>query len=244
MTKDSIYGIELAGVQMNCRFQSPRMPFFFQNYLTDVVSGKPILEAGEYEKQVCLKQFGRADFGISDEEKVFAALISDELLADNRLIFHSAAFILEGKAWLLAAPSGTGKTTQYRNLKRLHPDRIDILCGDNPVLVFEDDGRILVHHSPWNGKEGFGAKRIAELKGIVFLEQAEENEIVPITAEEAVLPAFSQFNSFLKTRIQVHRLFELERRLLEGVSLFRFRNTGNMSSSELLYNRICGSQDD
>ena len=238
MAKESVYGINLAGIHMNCRLRYPELISFFSNYLSTPDLTEKIIEAGPYEEQICLQQFGLEELGVHTEEKVLAALISDELLFYDRLIFHSAAFILQEKAWLLAAPSGTGKTTQYKNLKTLYPDKVDILCGDNPVLIFEPDRRVIVHHSPWNGKEGYGSERTAELAGIILLEQADTNEMKRLKPVDAVLPVFFQFNTFLKTEQQVHQLFELERRLLAAVPVFLFRNTGNLQSSEMLYREI------
>ncbi len=230
----------MAGIRMNCRFHSWKMPEFFRKYLVPPLPSEQIIEVGNYEEAVSLNQFGRPVQGIDLEEKVFAALVSDALMPYDRLIFHSAAIIIKEKAWLLAAPSGTGKTTQYRNLKKLYPDKVDILCGDNPILIFEGDDRILVHHSPWNGKEGFGTERTAELAGIIFLEQAKENDLLPLPSKKAVIPAFEQIQTFLKTEEQVRKLFELERRLLETVPLYLLRNRGDMASSKILYSMITG----
>lgn len=81
--------------------------------------------------------------------------LSDAMLPFNRVFFHGTAFLWRGKAWIFAAVSGTGKTTQYLHWKALYGEEVQIINGDKPVLAF-DDGNITVHPSPWNGKEGMG----------------------------------------------------------------------------------------
>lgn len=78
---------------------------------------------------------------------------ADLLLSYSRCLFHSAAFAFQGKAYLLAAPSGVGKTTQLNLWWQLYPGEITIINGDKPALQFQDNGPILVHATPWRGKE-------------------------------------------------------------------------------------------
>ncbi|MBQ9287785.1 MAG: hypothetical protein IJ212_05080 [Bacteroidaceae bacterium] len=78
---------------------------------------------------------------------------SDLLLSMNRCVFHAVAFKWQERAWLIAALPGTGKSTQYKNLKELYPNEISIINGDKPILEVGDKGIIMVHPSPWNGKE-------------------------------------------------------------------------------------------
>ena len=81
---------------------------------------------------------------------------ADLLLSYSRCLFHSAAFAFQGKAYLLAAPSGVGKTTQLNLWWQLYPGEITIINGDKPALQFQDNGPILVHATPWRGKEALG----------------------------------------------------------------------------------------
>ena len=56
----------------------------------------------------------------------------------------------------LAAPSGVGKTTQLNLWWQLYPGEITIINGDKPALQFQENGPILVHATPWRGKEALG----------------------------------------------------------------------------------------
>lgn len=173
------------------------------------------------------------EWNSAGEMKMLAPLVSDMLLRYDRMIFHSVALYMLKGTWLLAAPSGTGKTTQYLNLKELHPE-IQVICGDNPVLQFRQN-LIEVHPSPWNGKENIGSDLTGILSGIILLKQGQENIIEPLSKEDAVLPVMNQINTFMKTEETVHMVCRLEEQLLKKIPVWKFINTGTKESSEMLY---------
>lgn len=119
-------------------------------------------------------------------------VLSSALLPFGRAIFHAVAFLWQGRAWLLTAPSGTGKSTQYCQWKLLYGDQLQIINGDKPI-VYEQDGDVYVTSSPWTGKEMMSQRLAAPLGGVLCLEQAEENRIRRLRAREAVGPLYAQF---------------------------------------------------
>ncbi|MCR5448932.1 MAG: hypothetical protein K6F23_05985, partial [Solobacterium sp.] len=235
-----------AGIRITLSFIFPKTSGYFKNKSYS-------LNHGIEQEAVCLKEedlelmrreYQPEEWNSTGEMKMLAPVVSDVLIKYDRMIFHSVAFIMSGRTWLLAAPSGTGKTTQYMNLKELHPD-IRIICGDNPVLWFKDK-TIEVHPSPWNGKENMGSAQTGILYGIILLEQGQKNAIEILDKKEAVLPIMGQINTFMKTEETVHQVCRLEQRLLESVPVWKFRNTGTMESSEMLYRHLedCGGAED
>jgi len=239
--RKDIWEIELAGVTLNCRFLCPESIPFFKGYINTPRKDLVPVSLDEEALQLIKEQYPEDQPRHVSEIKMLSVALSDALLPYDRVIVHAVALISDGGAWLLTAPAGTGKSTQYRNLRRLHPDQIKILCGDNPVLQFMPGGDILVHHSPWNGKEGYGARRIAPLVGIVLLEQSDSNEISILSAKDAVIPVFHQMNTFLKTEDQTYRIFRMEEDILTSIPLWKFCNRGDLASSEMLYNLIRSS---
>ena len=230
------YLISLAGVELCLTSRFPQTKRFFESFFIPVsASANPeVLSVGEYEEKLSVQSFGMSTLVPANEMKLLLTLSSDYLLSYDRLIFHSVAFLWRGYAWLITAPSGVGKTTQYHNLKALYGDEIQVISGDNPVLEKRSDGVFWVHPSPWNGKEEEGSFLSATLGGIVLLEQAEFNRIERLAPEDAVVPIFNQFNTFAKTEDVVHRLFEFERKLLSSVPVWELQNVGDLPSSELL----------
>ena len=114
----------LAGMSVPCCFsfeynRKRYYHFFKGNYV-----GDDALCITDQEKQIYEKAYPDDPWGPPAESKLMIMLVSDYLLSKDRLIFHSVAFLWNNKAWLLTAPSGTGKTTMYRHLKKSFGDEI------------------------------------------------------------------------------------------------------------------------
>ena len=101
-----------------------------------------------------------------------------ETLAEcfDGLLFHSAALIYEGKAYLFVAPPGTGKTTHILLWKACLGDSVKILNGDKPFLRLRGQD-VMVYGGPWRGKEGLGINGACSLGGIYLLCRGEENNV-------------------------------------------------------------------
>ena len=117
------------------------------------------------------------------EYKSLIGLTSLALLEHGSCLFHAAAFLWRGYAWLLTGPSGVGKTTQYKNWKKTHREKVSMICGDMPLLTIEEDGTFWVNPSPWNGKERIRGNERAPLGGFILLEQSDSNSIRRIRSD-------------------------------------------------------------
>lgn len=216
-----------------CQFKHKRNIWHCRRFITGTYEGSDALHVTDREKVLYHERYPEDPWTAEAENKLMIMLVSDRLLFSDRIIFHSAAFSWKGRAWLLAAPSGTGKTTQYRNLKELYGDGIGIICGDNPILHLRDD-LIMVHPSPWNGKENYGGGREAPLGGIILLSQSGENSIRRIPPEEAVIPVFLDLHSFARTPEHIRKLLKQEEKLITSVPVWLFENTGTLESTQLM----------
>ncbi|MBQ1476781.1 MAG: hypothetical protein IIZ33_01345 [Erysipelotrichaceae bacterium] len=167
------------------------------------------------------------------EYKGLIYLTATFLLRMNCSIFHAVSFIWKGKAWLLSGKSGTGKTTQYQNWKSLFPEEIQMISGDMPLLDLRS-GKILVHPSPWNGKEGYKGSSSAELGGIIFLEQGKENHFRQSSLKENIFSLFHQFCAVPNDEEEVTKLSFLIERILREVPLWTYVNDGTAGSTLIL----------
>lgn len=108
----------------------------------------------------------------------------------QRMLLHASVLEFDGNGYAFLGRSGTGKSTHTRlwmeNLKNCR-----IVNGDKPILEETENG-FIVHGTPWRGKENWGGKYSALLKGLCFIEQAKENEIVRLTPSETSLRLFGQ----------------------------------------------------
>ena len=99
---------------------------------------------------------------------------------------HGSTLAADGKAYLFAARSGTGKSTHTRLWKQLLGDRVVMINDDRPFLEVGDTG-VIAHGTPWSGKHGLDTNISVPLQGICLLERGAENSIVPAD-RQALLP--------------------------------------------------------
>ena len=186
----------------------------------------------------CREILGEADPNGYVECKGLVSLTSQYLLQYSCCIFHAVSFIYKGYAWLLTAKSGTGKTTQYMNWNRLFPGEITMISGDMPLLEMCDSSRIMVHPTPWNGKENIGTDTSAPLGGIIYLKQGPENCIEKLPVHEGLLPVFKQFQTIRETEEDIYSLSALADCIFRNYPVWRLTNLGNDDSTKLLRNTI------
>ena len=113
--------------------------------------------------------------------------------ADKKtVLMHASVVSLEGRGYLMTAPSGTGKSTHTR-LWRQCFDQCELVNDDNPVVRIEQ-GKAIVYVSPWSGKTPCYRNVCHPVGAYVRLFQEPENNIHPYQPLEAyamLLPAMS-----------------------------------------------------
>lgn len=110
--------------------------------------------------------------------------ICESLLDRDILLFHCSALAVGGKAYLFAAPSGTGKSTHTRLWRERFGEKVTMINDDKPLLKVSEE-KITVYGTPYGGKDNIQTNTSAEAGGIVLLHRAAENTISPIGADEA-----------------------------------------------------------
>lgn len=228
------YTIKLADQKIHLKFYYKQTIKLYRDFIHSRYIGNDVIGVSDKEVEIFHENNPGYKWNFRAESKCLTSLVSDALMTYNRLAFHSVAFLWNQKAWLITAPSGTGKTTQYQNLKKLYGNEIKIICGDNPVLHFQDDGIIMVYPSPWNGKENYSGTESAPLAGIILLIQSEKNRIERLLPCDAVVPIFREINTYSRTPELVRQMFRLEEKMITTVPIWKFENTGNLESSKCL----------
>ena len=104
------------------------------------------------------------------------------LLQHNGTFLHASAIMLDGKAYLFSADSGTGKSTHTEKWCRLFGARY--LNDDKPALRLAD-GVWMAYGTPWSGKNDLSSPVEAPVGGIAFLKRGGENSIRPMPKENA-----------------------------------------------------------
>ena len=185
------------------------------------------------------------------EYSLLTEYCSDALLAHRRMIVHGVALNLGGRAFLICGPSGVGKSTQAKHLQALRPGAFTVISGDRPVLEFcgsspagcdrNAAGTILVHPSPWNGKEGWHGGDAAPLAGLVLLERGAENRLETLTPQEAALPFYLDVIHSSWQPDNIRRVCANVTRLLRAVPPWRLVTHQVPASTQLLLDHIFSS---
>ena len=130
--------------------------------------------------------------GTSEDEKYREYLESlavyrklcEKMLEYDTFLFHCSAVEVEGKAYLFAAPSGTGKSTHTRMWREYFAEKAVMINDDKPLIQVGTEG-VLVCGTPWNGKHRLDTNKMVPIQGICLLERGSENRITKISPIEA-----------------------------------------------------------
>lgn len=159
--------------------------------------------------------------GITDEDVAeylaTGVIFAREMLAFDGLYLHSSAIILDGKAYLFSAPSGTGKSTHTEKWVRLFGARY--LNDDKPALRLEN-GVWMAYGTPWSGKHDLSENIGVPLGGIAVLRRGEENTITPMKPAEA-LPYILSQSIYQLPREYMDKQLTLADRLLRDVPVWK-----------------------
>ena len=145
------------------------------------------------------------------------ALFAKELLAFDGSFLHSSAVVLDGKAYLFSAPSGTGKSTHTEKWCRLFGARY--LNDDKPALRCVH-GVWMAYGTPWSGKYDLSSNEGVPIGGVAVLRRGEENTIKPLQPAEALPWVMSQ-SSYQLDREDMEKQLALLDRFLRQVPIWQ-----------------------
>ena len=237
--RGTVYSLNLGGYEIKYSFLIPNTYRLFGQYIKESGSDSYDIRLTREYMEEC-RWLVTED--VTDDWLEFFSLMlasANHLLSVNRTMFHGASFLWKNKAWILTAPSGTGKTTQLRNWRDLLKRDMKIINGDKPVIVCSDDGKVWAASSPWRGKERLGRPDLcAELGGIILLEQGDHNEMIRMNMQEAVRPLFVEFISIPDTKEQILKQGQILDRILDHAPVWKLVNKGDMESTVLAQTTI------
>lgn len=150
-------------------------------YLTEEAGEADIVLSYDYEK--ALLRYPQLQDLDTAEYMTTGSLFAVQMLRFDGFQLHASAVMLDGKAYLFSAPSGTGKSTHTEKWCRLFGAQI--INDDKPTLR-RTDGVWTVYGTPWSGKNDLSCPVGVPLGGIAFLERGSVNKIGKISPMEAV----------------------------------------------------------
>ena len=234
MYSHRVFQAEYAGHTVSFRFLNAETLRYFHGLMRPSDADEPDVEVTpellEYARP--FNPPGEKDSYI--EYRCLVSRTSLHLLQYGCCVFHCCCFVWKGYAWLLTAPSGTGKTTQYRNWQNAHPGEITMLSGDMPVLEMREDGSVWAHPTTWNGKEDLGNHISAPVAGVVLLEQGKENVLTPLSVRDGLIPILHQFMVIPETEEQIREFCRLMDQMFRTLPFWKLVNLGDPASTELI----------
>ena len=169
---------KIAGLYVDLGYKHPLMLDRASRYKTNDECKEPhmtIYLPDEFlDKKV--KETPNIDLDIAEYLYTGAAFYTG-LLRFGGFLLHSSAIVVDGKAYLFTADSGTGKSTHTELWRKVFgEDRVQILNDDKPAIRIAKEGYFACG-TPWSGKHNLNMDKIVPLAAIGFLERSEENWI-------------------------------------------------------------------
>lgn len=138
------------------------------------------------------KQKENPHLTVEDCEYIFtSSVFYTGMLQYGGFMLHSSAVIVDGKAYLFSAPSGTGKSTHTGLWQEVFGERAQILNDDKPAIRALEDG-VFAYGTPWSGKTDMNINVKAPIAGICFLERSENNWIERVDSNAAIAGILNQ----------------------------------------------------
>jgi len=132
----------------------------------------------------------------------------------------------DGSGYLFLGHSGAGKSTTANLWKQQRGVR---LLSDDRIILRWQDGKILMYGTPWHGDAGVASPDCAPLSAIFLLEQASEDELLPLPQGKAAAELFARafVPHYVKSAIQYSLEFADQVTRTIPNSIFRFAPTLN-----------------
>ena len=165
---------------------------------------------------------GRAPVSYSDpylETLAIYRKFCEKAILHDVLLFHASAIAVDGKAYLFAAPSGTGKSTHVSLWRECFGDRAVMINDDKPLLRMTKEG-VFACGTPWNGKHRLGSNISAAVAGICLLKRGEINQIKRLRGVDA-LPGLMAQIFMPEGEAGRQRMMELTFQLAKTVPFFQ-----------------------
>lgn len=168
---------------------------------------------------------------------------TDQLLVIHALgvaggaLMHGAAICGRDGALLCCGPSGAGKTTMSRAAAALGGR---VLSDERTIVRPAPGGGWLLGGTPWPGEGGFADNASLPLRGLVLLEQSDQDRMAPLTPARALALLYRCHFPPLWDPIAAERTLAHLEQLVRDVPAVLFRNRKGPDAARALLDRVGG----
>lgn len=132
------------------------------------------------------------------------------------LLIHSSCVVEDNRAWMFAGPSGAGKST-VADLSVPRP----ILSDEATLLLFETDGSITIHDSPFRSEMEEACELLSRpLAGIHFLIQSQEVQRIGIRKADALIMLLDKVFYWEHNKLETAKMIALCKQAVERVPAY------------------------
>ena len=208
----------------------------------------PYLADGHPEADIIIdskwKSFQQKFPFVSDSESEYycsAYSFYTQLVNFNGLMLHSSAVVMDGRAYLFSAPSGTGKSTHTKLWLEVFGEKATILNDDKPALR-RIDGKWYAYGTPWSGKHDISINTRVPLGGICILRRGEVNKIEPYGGSGAIKSVFEQTPKYSNSDY-VGKVLDLLDQLLREVPVWQMECNMDPNAARMSYAAMSGRKE-
>lgn len=166
-------------------------------------------------------------------------LFYQKLLDFQGCLLHASCVVIDDKAYLFSADSGTGKSTHTGLwLQHLADKNPYILNDDKPAIRVFDDG-VYTYGTPFSGKHDISENKKVKVQGICFLEQSKINFIQKLEPSEAIKLFLEQTTSYLKKE-DMEKLLDVLEVVIKNIPIYKLYCDISKEAVELSYHTMKG----
>lgn len=173
----------------------------------------------------------------SDIENIWTCFTFQKQIIDfDGLVIHASAIAIKDKAILFSGKKGVGKTTHAKLWQKAFQN-VKILNDDKPPVRCLEEG-IFVYGSPWCGNSIENVNDKVKLGAIVFLEQADKNQMDLIEVESQKVYMILKNTFRPKESIKMQKLLTSVEKIAVNVPVYRLRCTADMAAVQACSEKI------
>ncbi len=159
-----------------------------------------------------------------------------KLIAFDGFMLHSSAVVVDGRAYLFSATSGTGKSTHTSLWLKKFGDKAYILNDDKPALRLEN-GVWYAYGTPWSGKYDISTNTRIPVAGICFITRSKTNKIYPFNGSKAVFAFLEQTvrPADMQSRTTIMNLLQ---EMMSGVPIWKLECNMEPEAADVAYDAM------
>ena len=191
-------------------------------------------------KEFCeIKQQENPHLTLEQCEYIYAgSQFYNKLINLGGFLLHASAVVVDNKAYLFSADSGTGKSTHTKLWQKCFGDKALIINDDKPAIKIEN-GICYAYGTPFSGKTDENLNMRVPLQAICFLERGKDNSIDLIPTKDA-LPLILKQTIFPKKQDTINHFFDMLDVVLTKTPIYQMKCNISKEAALMAYDKMNG----